>query len=174
MGRHGRNCLGRSCKLHARIYLPTYADIFGQLAMPVGLVNLGNTCYMNATLQAMRAIPELQVALQKYALSCSVSYSVALISGHHSSTPTGLPMALRNLYTNMSKTTDSVTPSNFVAALRQAFPQFAEQTRASGIKALMGGGFAQQGNASYNFTTSAVAHRACKMRRSAGSRSQIH
>ena len=54
-------------------------------------------------------------------------------------------MALRNLYSNMAKTTDSVTPSAFVAALRHAFPQFAEQSRATGLKAIMGGGYAQQG-----------------------------
>lgn len=66
-----------------------HADLFEQLAMPVGLVNLGNTCYMNATLQAMRAIPELQVALQKYALSRSVSNSIALISGHTALHPLG-------------------------------------------------------------------------------------
>lgn len=65
---------------------------------------------MNATLQALRAIPELQTALQTNA-------------------PQGLPSALGNLYTQMSRTTDSVVPSTFLTALRQAFPQFAEQSR---------------------------------------------
>ncbi|KAH9851300.1 cysteine proteinase [Lenzites betulinus] len=100
------------------------------LAMPVGLVNLGNTCYMSATLQAMRAIPELQVALQ---------------SSHLCSSPSaGLPVALRNLYTEMAKTTDSVRPIAFLAALRHAFPQFAEMARGSPHQVLTQGGHAQQ------------------------------
>ena len=58
-------------------------------------------------------------------------------------------MALRNLYNQMSTTTESVTPAVFLAALRHAFPQFAEMSRASGMKALIGGGgYAQQGASS--------------------------
>ena len=61
---------------------------------------------------------------------------------------TGLPAQLGQLYTSMSRTTDAYVPHQFLASLRQSFPQFAEFSRGggSGIKQLMGAGYAQQGN----------------------------
>ncbi|EGO03001.1 hypothetical protein SERLA73DRAFT_176488 [Serpula lacrymans var. lacrymans S7.3] len=101
------------------------AELAEALAKPVGLRNMGNTCYMNATIQAMRAIPELQTALG-------------------ASTLTSLPKAMRSLYTDMSRTTEPFTPMNFLTILRQVVPQFAEVDRSKGGPMAGMAGYAQQ------------------------------
>lgn len=103
-------------------------DLAEALKLPVGFKNLGNTCYMNATLQAMRAIPELQTALSSYTASGP-------------SAPGGpdgrLAIALRDTYRDMDRKTDGVVPVFFLQLLRQLVPQFAERSQ-------HGPGFAQQ------------------------------
>lgn len=38
--------------------------------MPAGLTNLGNTCYLNATVQCLKAVPELRQALTEFNVLC--------------------------------------------------------------------------------------------------------
>lgn len=100
-------------------------------ATPAGLMNLGNTCYLNSTLQTLRLIPELQDALFKYTPDAA---SGSLLLGGSSNDLAG---HLANLYKKMSETQDSFPPLNFLNALRIVYPQFAEKSKT-------GHGYAQQ------------------------------
>ncbi|POY72836.1 putative Ubiquitinyl hydrolase 1 [Rhodotorula taiwanensis] len=95
---------------------------------PVGLQNLGtnlrahpwgNTCYMNSTVQVLRAIPELQNALNS-------------AQGQASVPDAQLTRQLRDLYQSMNRTTDAFPPLTFLNMLRQFAPQFAERSRQTG------------------------------------------
>ena len=92
----------------------------------VGLINLGQTCYLNSTLQLLRCIPELGNALDAY------SGNINATDGEAS-----LTAALRDLFREMDKTSNPFPPLLLLTVLRKVAPQFAEMAPG-------GGGYAQQ------------------------------
>ncbi|XP_020289644.1 ubiquitin carboxyl-terminal hydrolase 14 isoform X2 [Pseudomyrmex gracilis] len=99
------------------------AELATALDLPAGLHNLGNTCYLNATVQCLKTVPELREALKVFQGGWLES-----TSPDHSFIPAqSITAALRDLYDNMDKGT-SKAPLVLVQMLHLAFPRFAEKT----------------------------------------------
>jgi len=79
-----------------------------------GLINTGNTCYLNSTVQALSSIPPLQSSLQRY--------------GSDNQSRNELSKTLGVLVDDLKEKRGTfMSLAMFISALRKNYPQFAEQ-----------------------------------------------
>lgn len=90
------------------------------LQLPAGLANLGNTCYLNATVQCFKTVPELKSALVDF-------------KGGLGNDEKALTAALRDQYRAMDNG-QTMPPIMLVQVLHNAFPRFAERGEQGGFQ----------------------------------------
>ena len=98
-------------------------DVTGLGKYGAGLENLGNTCYMNSTVQCLFAVPELRVSLSK------VSTATAGGGGATAPAAAALTAAARSLFSRMETSAQAVHPMQFLLCLRRMYPQFDQTNR---------------------------------------------
>lgn len=99
----------------------TETELATALDLPTGLTNLGNTCYMSATVQCLKTVPELRQALKKFDVGLSI-----LASFSNEPNNQGVTAALRDLYSTMESSAVS-EPLILLRMLHNAIPRFAQR-----------------------------------------------
>ncbi|XP_043277672.1 ubiquitin carboxyl-terminal hydrolase 14 [Venturia canescens] len=103
------------------------AEIATSLDLPAGLTNLGNTCYLNATVQCLKTVPQLREALRGYSGGFAAPGSTVNVPA------LSITAALRDLYESMDKGA-SLPPVVLVQMMHLAFPRFAEKAENGGFQ----------------------------------------
>ena len=92
-----------------------YKDVLKDV-LPIGILNMGNTCYLNSTLQVMKKIPELRKGIDEHA-SMNNNPRDKLIQE--------MKVHFRNM-DNLGKVTE---PTMLLTSFFNLFPMFAERTK---------------------------------------------
>ncbi|EER09338.1 tRNA-guaninine transglycosylase, putative, partial [Perkinsus marinus ATCC 50983] len=93
--------------------------------LPIGLVNLGNSCYMNATIQALYAVPPLRQALLKYYDSSAHSEG--------SNQERSLSALIHQTFKDLGTKANAVEPASLFMLLRVMYPETFGKTTQGGI-----------------------------------------
>lgn len=96
--------------------------------LPIGFQNMGNTCYLNATLQALYRIEPLRDMILEYAPSTSSA------GNPEDELHRKIVVEMKRCFENLkNKNYKSVMPMVLLTALRKCYPQFAERDPQSGF-----------------------------------------
>ncbi|KAI8486436.1 Ubiquitin carboxyl-terminal hydrolase 14 [Branchiostoma belcheri] len=102
------------------------AELNKAMELPAGMTNLGNTCYMNATVQCLRNVPELKEVLKRFQGGLSSSGDLTAAQS--------ITAAFRDLNGSMDSGSATITPIVLLQVLHMAFPHFAEKAEQGGFR----------------------------------------